>query len=330
MRNIKRKFVTPLIMIILLMTLCTTIYLKRKTITVVIDGQQEKIVTYKSTAKEALDDKKIFLNPKDKIEPALTAHIVDKGTVSIKRAVPVVVNVDDKQLNIESAEDSIDSMLKAEGISLNDADKIAPDKNTQLSNGLTIDVVRVETKTFTENVAVEFKTVIQKDNSLPNTKTKTLQEGQNGEKQLVTNVVYENGKEVSRKTVSETVVKNSVDKVVAQGTLPTLSLSRGGDPVAYTKVINVKATAYYAVHGVGSTYTASGRKAVRDPNGYSTIAVDPNVIPLGTKMYIEGYGLAIAADTGTAVKGNFIDVFFDTYGEACRWAVKNVNVYILK
>lgn len=331
MRNIKRKFITPLIIIILLVTLIsTTIYLKRKTIIVVIDGHQEKIVTYKNTTKEALDDKKISLGPKDKVEPTLQSHIADKGTITIKHAVPVTVSVDDKELNIQSAEDNIESMLKAENISLNDADKISPDKSTLLSDGLKIDVTRVETKTLTENVPVEFKTVIKNDSTLPNTKTKTLQDGTNGENQVVTSVVYENGKEVSRKVVSETVLKKPVDKIVAQGTLPTLTLSRGGDPVAYTKVIKAQATAYYAVHGVGNTYTASGRKAVRDPNGYSTIAVDPNVIPLGTKLYIEGYGLAIAADTGTGIKGNLIDVFFDTYGEACKWAVKNVNVYVIK
>lgn len=82
--------------------------------------------------------------------------------------------------------------------------------------------------------------------------------------------------------------------------------------------------------GVGKTYTATGRKAVRDPSGYSTIAVDPKIIPYGTKMYIEGYGYALAADTGGAIVGNKIDVYFDTKNEALNWGVKHVNVYILK
>ena len=68
---------------------------------------------------------------------------------------------------------------------------------------------------------------------------------------------------------------------------------------------------------------------LRDPNGYSTIAVDPSVIPLGTKVYVEGYGYAIAADTGGAIKGNRVDLFFNTEAEASNWGVRNLDVYIL-
>ena len=99
--------------------------------------------------------------------------------------------------------------------------------------------------------------------------------------------------------------------------------------MAYSRIIKVKATAYSAVHGIGTTYTSSGRKAVRNHDDYSTIAVDPNVIPIGTKLFVEGYGFAVAADTGTAIKGNAIDVFFDTRRESSKWAVKYVNVYVL-
>src|SRR3712207_7625161 len=75
-------------------------------------------------------------------------------------------------------------------------------------------------------------------------------------------------------------------------------------------------TLFRSVNGVGSTYTSSGRKAIRNPNGYSTIAVDPRVIPFGTKLYVEGYGYAIAADEGTSIIGKTIDVYFNTYKEA--------------
>lgn len=88
--------------------------------------------------------------------------------------------------------------------------------------------------------------------------------------------------------------------------------------------IYCSATAY-----CGGGTTASGLQCVRKPEGISTIAVDPNVIPLGTYMYIDGYGYAVAADTGGAIKGNKIDIYYDYEQECCDWGVRNVKVTIL-
>ncbi|GAW29881.1 hypothetical protein ULO1_24510 [Carboxydocella sp. ULO1] len=60
------------------------------------------------------------------------------------------------------------------------------------------------------------------------------------------------------------------------------------------------------------------------------MAVDPRVIPFGTRLWIEGYGEGIAADMGSGIKGNHIDLFFDSYGEAINWGMRNVTVYVLE
>ena len=91
-----------------------------------------------------------------------------------------------------------------------------------------------------------------------------------------------------------------------------------------TNYFIVESTAY-SMDG----FTSSGSRTNRDPNGYSTIAVDPRVIPMGSKVYIEGYGYAIAADTGSAIKGNIIDVFFNTEAEALNWGRRNVKIRII-
>ena len=106
-------------------------------------------------------------------------------------------------------------------------------------------------------------------------------------------------------------------------------ISRGGDAGSYKNILNVRATAYDPSNST-SQYTASGKPVEWNPSGYSTIAVDPSVIPLGTRVYVEGYGLAYAADTGGAIKGNTIDVFFNTPNESRSWGVRYVKVYILK
>ena len=104
-------------------------------------------------------------------------------------------------------------------------------------------------------------------------------------------------------------------------TVPTTSTEVG----TTIKTLIMESTAYYG-HGI----TASGLKPVRNPDGISTIAVDPNVIPLGTKVYVSGYGLAIAADTGGAIKGNIIDVFLNTHEECMSWGRRQVTVQILE
>ncbi|MCR1933750.1 3D domain-containing protein [Clostridium tepidum] len=103
------------------------------------------------------------------------------------------------------------------------------------------------------------------------------------------------------------------------------TLSRGDSNFgSCSKVLVVEATAY-----AGDGNTASGDKPVRNPNGYSTIAVDPRVIPWGARVYVEGYGYAIAHDTGGAIKGNRIDLFMNSEAECNSWGRRTVKVYIL-
>lgn len=328
-KNAKKKYIVPLAVLTCTL-LFTFVFLTRKTITVFEDGKERRIVTYKNTVKKVLEDNEILVGPKDKISSALEAKLVNKEVINIKRAVNVKVLVDGKELPIESAEDNVGLMLKAEKITLGSEDRVEPEKEAKLSDGMEIKIVRVETKTVEEKIPINFNTVVKKSSSMPNNQRKTTQAGKNGEKKVTYSVVCENGKEVSRKVTSETVVSNPVDEIIFQGTYPLMPVNKNGETLSYSRVFKARATAYYAVHGVGSTYTASGRKAVRNADGYSTIAVDKSIIPLGTKLFVEGYGFAVAADVGTAIVGNNIDVYFNTYKEACNWAVRYVNVYVLK
>lgn len=93
---------------------------------------------------------------------------------------------------------------------------------------------------------------------------------------------------------------------------------------AYLATYTMEATAY-----TGGTVTATGSKPVRDPNGISTIAVDPSVIPLGSKVFIPGYGYAVAADTGGAVKGNIIDLYLNSHDECISWGRRNVTLHLV-
>lgn len=92
----------------------------------------------------------------------------------------------------------------------------------------------------------------------------------------------------------------------------------------YKEVYTMMSTAY-----AGDTITYMGTTPVRDPDGISTIAVDPSIIPLGSKVYIPGYGLAIASDTGGLIKGNRIDLFLNSEDECINWGVQTVSLYLI-
>ncbi len=91
----------------------------------------------------------------------------------------------------------------------------------------------------------------------------------------------------------------------------------------------VSTTAYTAYCRGCSGITKTGINLRKNPN-LKVIAVDPSVIKLGTKVYVEGYGYAIAGDTGSAIKGNKIDVFMPNHSSALKWGRKTVKIKILR
>lgn len=322
-----------LIAAVLMLILIAVFFNMRKSVVVSIDGNDKKITTFKNTYAQALKDNGIKPGPKDKVTPSLNSRIHDNGKISIKKAVKLKINVDGKKLVVDSAEDTVYNMLKTEKIKLSNLDIVSPKRDSKLKNGLNVVVTRVKIKDIKENRPIDFETVIKKDSNMQNGSQKVLQEGQNGEKQTVTRITYNDGKQVSEKVISEAVKKQPVNKVIAMGETP-MSFSRGGS-IPYQKSIKMRATAYTADYSStgkapgdeGFGITATGTVARRN-SSVSSVAVDPRVIPLGTKLYVEGYGYAIAEDTGGAIKGNRIDLFFNSSSEANDWGVKWVNVYV--
>lgn len=131
---------------------------------------------------------------------------------------------------------------------------------------------------------------------------------------LKSNLIFPKQQLKLKKTTAQTISKpstpsSSKDKVV--------------------KEFTVSATAYTAYCKGCSGITRTGINLKKNP-GLKVIAVDPKVIPLGSKVWVEGYGTAIAGDTGGAIKGKKIDVFIPTQSQALKWGRKNVKVKILK
>lgn len=155
---------------------------------------------------------------------------------------------------------------------------------------------------------------------IPQLNIDSVKETANNSVQAAKNKI-ESLKAEEAKKVEETAKNNASN---SSGTLNSTSSSQPSSDGKYKKTLSMEATAYS-----GGTLTAMGLKPVRDPGGISTIAVDPSVIPLGSKVYIPGYGYAIASDTGGVIKGNIIDLYMNSHDECTSWGRRQVTLHIV-
>ncbi|WMJ79836.1 ubiquitin-like domain-containing protein [Clostridium sp. MB40-C1] len=321
-----------------LVLICTLIgmFTMQKSVNIVVDGKEISVMTYKNDVKDVLEKNNIALGPKDIVEPDLKSKIKSGDTIKIERAINIQLQVDGKSKNVATTADNVKEMLSQEGIKFSQEDKISPSKEETIREGLKVNIVRVNSKIEKKVEPLEFTTVVKKDSNLKEGYKKVVQDGTAGQKEIQYKVIYEDGKEVSRQMVNQTVIQQPKDKIVAMGTMQTVRLSRGDS--SYLRKIRMRATAYTSSFkdtgkrpgDRGFGVTASGTRTKRTSGGYSTVAVDPSIIPLGTKLYIEGYGYAIAEDTGGAIKGNRIDLYFNSDSEVHNFGVRYLNVYIVQ
>jgi 3D (Asp-Asp-Asp) domain-containing protein len=135
----------------------------------------------------------------------------------------------------------------------------------------------------------------------------------------VIKIVYHDGKEAGREVMETRIINPPVNQVVAMGTIT--SVSRGNLRFDFREARQMAATAY--------TYTGN-RTASGQAPAVGLVAVDTSVIPMGSRLYVEGYGFARAADRGGAIQGDRIDVFLESEQECYRWGNRRVKVYVLE
>jgi len=219
--------------------------------------------------------------------------------------------------------------LKTAGVTLNSHDIVTPSLNTFVCDGMHINVIRVKESTVKTRETLAFETVKLYDPNLNKSEAVVLEYGKNGYVEKEFKVLCHDDKEVWRKLYNIASEEKPKHTKVVVGTSDNKRMYMMPRKMWAVKQYVLKATGYYpgpedcGIYAAG--FTSNGMKA-----GYGVAAVDPKIIPLGTKLYIPTYGYAIAADTGGGIKGNSIDLCFDTYKESSTYTPRYLKVYVIK
>ncbi|MCM3088919.1 Uncharacterized conserved protein YabE, contains G5 and tandem DUF348 domains [Bhargavaea ginsengi] len=316
---------------------------KARQFTISVDGEESKVWSTKDDVDALLADAGIELTEHDAITPARGSELGDTETVNIEKAYEVAMIDGGQESKVWTTSTTVADFLSKQGIKLGENDRVEQGMDETVKPGSSVKVVRVEKVTDVVEESTDFTVQTKKDNGLLKGKEKVVQNGEAGKVERTYEVIKEDGKEVARKLQNEKVVKNPVNKVVAVGTKApapakaVASKSSGkvvqasaprNEAPAGGKEFYVTATAYTASCNGCSGITATGINLKANP-GAKVIAVDPRVIPLGSKVWVEGYGTAIAGDTGGAIKGNKIDIFVPTKDQAYSFGRQKVKIKIL-
>lgn len=298
-------------------------------VSIVEDGVAFGATVAGATVAEALASAGIAVLEGDEVDPPLTASLEGSMRIAIWRAAPFVVVTDGETREVRAKADTIAEALTDAGLALEGRDYSIPPADAPLVAGMTVEVVRVHQDIQVLEVEIPFASITEADPSLPLDEQRVLQAGQSGLKSQRVRITYENGAVADREILDETVLRPAVDARVAYGTQVvwrTIDTPEG--PKQYWRKLRMYATSYSPARA-GTPITAPWYGRAR--NGMvmrkGIVATDRSIIPMGMWVYVPGYGVAIAGDTGGGVRKYMIDLGYadDDY---VSWH-QYVDVYIL-
>ncbi|MGO1580404.1 MAG: 3D domain-containing protein [Peptoniphilaceae bacterium] len=329
--SVKKKIVTMGLGIVALSGLVTMGFstILANNVNIIINGEEESIVTYSSTVEDFLKTEGIELDNKEVVVPSLDTKIEDDMDIVIRSPKSYQIK-DGEELRIaESTGLTVGEVLKELKIELGANDVVTPKITEKLEENQSIVIERVRKETFDNSKEIGFETEKRENPNMYKDEKKVIQKGVPGQVVETLQNTFVNDKLVSMDIISSKVNAEPIKEIVEVGTKdrPVVQSAGKFQGKNVRKVITMQATAYDPTAG---SLTAMGTRA-----RVGAVAVDPRVIPLGSKLYIEStdgfpsYGYAVAEDTGGAIKGNSIDLFYNSNSQANRFGRRNVKVYVL-
>lgn len=298
----------------------------------VVDGDASLHLTRAATVGRLLRDAGVAYDADDLVSPPPHAGLGTGASVTVRHAVPVTLVLGEDRRSVRVVGEKVSDALVAAGLDPGSGLRVSPPLDAPLEPGLPIEVRDVFVRVAQEEREVPYPTETIEDPLSPAGVRRLVEPGSPGRRVRVFEVLVTAGREGTKTLKAERLLNAPQTEVVAVGTgrRPRFSSKPrsyriegpGGVPLR-GRMLPVVATAY-APGGGADHVTATGALA-----GYGIVAVDPSVIPLGTRLHIPGYGYGIAADTGGAIRGDRIDLCFDTVAEAFRWGRRRVVITIL-
>ena len=293
------------------------------------EGLSVRHTTWETTVSRALASVGITPGSNDQVSPSLDAHLTPGGHVFIWKALGVRLIIGSSQRLVYTRVQTVGDLLREVGIKAQEGDRIFPGLSDPIRRGMSVSFVTFRDGVEYSEEPIGFATVYEDDPELAEGEQRLVSGGVEGYVRREYRVARINGQETGRELMSE-VWFPATDEVVAVGTMAAATaapIALGGqvsfDGLVCVGTMNVYATWYTAASAGGGGVTATGTGVYK-----GIVAVDPRVIPLGTRMWIPGYGYGIAADTGAGVVGAFIDL---GYGEndVVDWLSRYLDICIL-
>ncbi|MFJ7733563.1 ubiquitin-like domain-containing protein [Lysinibacillus sp. NPDC097231] len=302
-----------------------------KEVTISVDGNQSKVWTTETQVKDILKEANIEVSEHDSLVQGLDTEIGADNKIDIQKAFQVSLVDGITKRQVWSTSTTVANFLKQQGIQLNEFDRVENNLKDVLTPESKITVVRVEKVIDVVEDSLDFAIEKKQDASMQKGKQKVVKAGEKGTISRTYEIVKENGQVMAKNLQSEKVIKEPKEQLVAVGTKTVVAsaatVSRGSAEPSNGKEFYVTATAYtpYCKGCSGTSATGINLRS----GGLKVIAVDPSVIKLGSKVWVEGYGTAVAGDTGGAIKGNKIDILVQSETQASNWGIKKVRIKVL-
>lgn len=285
------------------------------------DGQEKVVTTIQKEPRAILEEAGIKVGKEDRI--LITAANAEKATkeiIELRRALPVTIERHGVTKKIYTGKATVGEALDDLAIKY-EGKTVYPAVDTPITADLSIHIMGRFDELKEEEQPLEPPVEFVDNLEIPYGENKILEPGVPGKVKVTSKTILKDGL-LQTHVINKEIIIEPKRELVERGMARSIETSRGR--MRYNKVMTMEITAYTLAEGSGTGLTSIGIVPYE-----GIVAVDPRVIPYYTKLYIPGYGIAMAGDTGGAIRGNRLDVFMHDWHRAIQWGRRTLDVYIL-